>query len=70
MHVHHSDCSVAEAIFGNGTYFVDTPCIYVFHVILRINSDHPLNSRNWLVFVMEMPYVSYEVGFELFLNFM
>jgi hypothetical protein len=26
MHAHHSDHSVAAAIFANGTYFVDTPC--------------------------------------------
>jgi hypothetical protein len=24
-HVHHSDRSIAAAIFANGTYFVDTP---------------------------------------------
>jgi hypothetical protein len=25
MHVHHHDRSAAEAIFANGTYFVDMP---------------------------------------------
>jgi hypothetical protein len=25
MHAHHSDHSVAAAIFANGTYFVDMP---------------------------------------------
>jgi hypothetical protein len=28
MHAHHSDRSVAAAIFANGTYFVDTPHPY------------------------------------------
>jgi len=27
MHVHHRDHSAAEAIFANGTYFLDKPCI-------------------------------------------
>jgi hypothetical protein len=25
MHAHHSDGSVAAAVFADGTYFVDTP---------------------------------------------
>jgi hypothetical protein len=28
MYAHHSDCSVAAAIFANGTYFVDTPHMF------------------------------------------
>jgi hypothetical protein len=28
MHAHHSDRSIAAAIFANGTYFVDMPPIY------------------------------------------
>jgi hypothetical protein len=50
--------------------YLRTECIYVFHMILRINNDHSLNSINWLVFVMEMSCVSHEVEVELFLNFM
>jgi hypothetical protein len=27
-HAHHSDCSVAAAVFANGNYFVDMPLQY------------------------------------------
>jgi hypothetical protein len=37
-HAHHSDRSVAEAIFANGTYFVDTPRIIHTHITKYTNT--------------------------------
>jgi hypothetical protein len=37
-HAHHSDGSVAAAIFANETYFVDTPHIIEIEIIIGVSS--------------------------------
>jgi hypothetical protein len=70
MHAHHSDHSVAVAVFANGTYFVNTPCIFAstscFHIeivlvliSILINKIHQMMTTEKLEHSIYKPVYTY-----------